>query len=81
MSEKELEAQNPKLFRIRHSLAHIMAQAVQKLRPGTKLGFGPAIEDGFYYDFILPEPITDTDFKDIENEMKNIIKQKQEFSH
>ena len=39
MSEKELEAQNPKLFRIRHSLAHVMAQAVQKIRPGTKLGF------------------------------------------
>lgn len=81
MSEKELEVQNPKLFRIRHSLAHIMAQAVQKLRPGTKLGFGPAIDDGFYYDFILPEPISEDDFKTIEKEMKNIIKQNQEFSH
>lgn len=81
MSEKELEAQNPKLFRIRHSLAHVMAQAVQKIRPGTKLGFGPAIEDGFYYDFILPEPITETDFKNIEKEMKAIIKAKQEFSY
>ena len=45
------------LHRIRHSLAHVLAQAMQRYRPGTKLGFGPAIADGFYYDFLLPEPI------------------------
>ena len=61
------------LYRLRHSLAHIMAEAVQKIRPGTKLGFGPPVEGGFYYDFILPEPISDKDFKSIEREMKKII--------
>ena len=80
MNEKELMVDNPSLFRIRHSLAHIMAQAVQKIRPGAKLGFGPPIEDGFYYDFILPEPISQKDFKSIEREMKKIIKQNQPFS-
>lgn len=41
------------LYRIRHSLAHVLAQAVLELRPGSTLGFGPPIADGFYYDFIL----------------------------
>lgn len=67
------------LYCIRHSLAHVLAQAVQVFRPGTKLGFGPAISDGFYYDFILPEPITETDFPEIEKLMKRIIKQQQKF--
>ncbi len=76
----DLEASNPKLFRIRHSLAHVLAQAVTKVRPGAKLGFGPAIEDGFYYDFILPEPLSETDFPEIEREMKRIIKFRQAFA-
>jgi threonyl-tRNA synthetase len=70
---------NDSLYKIRHSLAHIMAQAVLEVRPGSKLGFGPAISDGFYYDFILSSPITSDDFKEIEKKMKNIIKQKQVF--
>ncbi len=61
------------LYRIRHSLAHILAMAVQEYRPGTKLGFGPPIEDGFYYDFILPETINDEDFKSIEKIMRRLI--------
>ncbi len=69
-----------KLHRIRHSLAHVLAQAMQRYRPGTKLGFGPAIADGFYYDFLLPEPITDEDLKPIEKIMIEIIKEGQEFS-
>jgi len=71
--------QNSKLYKIRHSLAHILAQAVMDIRPGTKLGFGPPIDDGFYYDFILPEPISSEDFKEIEKKMKHIIKQGQTF--
>ncbi|MBD90179.1 MAG: threonine--tRNA ligase [Deltaproteobacteria bacterium] len=67
------------LYRIRHSLAHVLAQAVLELRPGSTLGFGPPIEDGFYYDFILSEPITEDDFKAIEKKMKFIIKQRQKF--
>jgi len=77
--DHDLEAANPRLFRIRHSLAHVLAQAVLKVRPGAKLGFGPAIEDGFYYDFILPTPLTDTDFPEIEREMKRVIKGRQRF--
>jgi len=49
------------LFRQRHSAAHILAQAVVELFPGTKLGAGPPTEDGFYYDFELPRPLTDED--------------------
>jgi threonyl-tRNA synthetase len=67
------------LFKRRHSLAHILAQAVQKLYPGTKLGFGPAIENGFYYDFLLPESISDEAFSAIEKEMRKIINEKQPF--
>ena len=67
------------LFRLRHSLAHIMAEAVQRIRPGSKLGFGPPIQDGFYYDFILPEPVSEKDFKSIEREMKKIIARNHSF--
>lgn len=72
-------AENDRLYRIRHSLAHVLAQAVLQLRPGATLGFGPPIDDGFYYDFILPEPITDADFPELEKRMKRIIKQGQAF--
>lgn len=67
------------LYRIRHSLAHVLAQAVLQLRPGSTLGFGPPIEDGFYYDFVLSAPITEEDFPEIEKKMKHIIKQSQKF--
>lgn len=58
----------------RHTLSHIMAQAVLNLFPGTKLGIGPAIENGFYYDFEMAEPIKDEDIPKIEKEMQKIIK-------
>ena len=77
----EEKAQDEKLFRIRHSLAHVMAQAVQELYPGTKLGFGPAIEDGFYYDFILPKPVSDAELPAIEAKMREIIAAGQQFHH
>ncbi len=67
------------LYRMRHSLAHVMAQAVLDLKPGTKLGFGPPIADGFYYDFIPSSPITEEDFPAIEKRMKHIIKQNEKF--
>jgi len=67
------------LYRIRHSLAHVLAQAVLELRPGSTLGFGPPIDNGFYYDFILPEPLSEEDFPQIEKKMKFIIKQNQRF--
>lgn len=68
------------LYRVRHSLAHVLAQAVLQLRPGSTLGFGPPIADGFYYDFILSEPLSEADFPEIEKRMKHIIKQNQAFS-
>ncbi len=67
------------LYRVRHSLAHVLAQAVLELRPGTTLGFGPPIKDGFYYDFVLPQPLTDEDFPELEKRMRQIIKKGQKF--
>lgn len=71
--------ENDPLYKRRHSLAHILAQAVQKVRPGTRLGFGPPVENGFYYDFHFAEPISDEDFSAIEKEMRKIINEKQAF--
>ncbi len=64
---------------IRHSCAHVLAQAVQAEFPGTKLGIGPAIENGFYYDFQVEEPFTPEALKAIEKRMKKIIKTGQKF--
>ncbi len=66
---------------IRHSAAHVLAQAVQKRYPTVKLGIGPTIDDGFYYDFDLPETLNDDDLKAIEEDMVKIIKEKQPFQH
>lgn len=63
------------LSRLRHSAAHILAQAVKRLYPSVKLGIGPAIEDGFYYDFYYPDGFTPDDLKRIEKEMHKIIRQ------
>ncbi|WP_374101500.1 threonine--tRNA ligase [Tsukamurella paurometabola] len=65
---------------IRHSAAHVLAQAVQDGFPGTKLGIGPPIKDGFYYDFDVAEPFTPEDLKALEKKMKQIIKSGQRFS-
>src|SRR5574343_620840 len=64
---------------IRHSLSHIMAQAVLEFWPKAKLGMGPAIENGFYYDFQLPKPLEPADLQKIEAKMKELILQKQKF--
>src|SRR6188474_2524653 len=58
---------------MRHSTAHVMAEAVLALFPGTKLGIGPAIADGFYYDFALPRPLTPDDLAAIESRMAESI--------
>ena len=67
------------LFVIRHSCAHVMAQAVTDLWPGTHFGIGPSIEDGFYYDFDPETPFTDADFEAIEAKMMEICKAAQTF--
>jgi threonyl-tRNA synthetase len=64
---------------LRHSTAHVMAQAVQELFPQAKLGIGPPITDGFYYDFDVPEPFVPEDLVKIESRMKKIIKEGQKF--
>ena len=68
-----------KLPLIRHSIAHIMAEAVMNLFPGTKVAIGPAIEHGFYYDFDLPTPITQDDLPRIEKEMRRILSTPHDF--
>ena len=64
---------------MRHSATHVMAQAVQEIRPDAKLGIGPVIKDGFYYDFDVEQPFTPDDLKEIEKRMKRIIKSSQRF--
>ena len=65
---------------IRHSCAHVLAQAVQQHFPGTKLGIGPPVTDGFYYDFDVERPFTPEDLADLEKAMRKIIKSGQRFS-
>ncbi|MEW6557877.1 MAG: threonine--tRNA ligase [Elusimicrobiota bacterium] len=64
---------------LRHSTSHVMAQAVLELFPDTKLAIGPAIEDGFYYDFDTPQPFNPSDLEKIENRMKEIVNGNHEF--
>ena len=65
---------------MRHSTAHVMAQAVQQLFPEAKLGIGPPVENGFYYDFDVAQPFSPDDLKAIEQRMRQIVKQGQWFS-
>jgi threonyl-tRNA synthetase len=65
---------------LRHSTAHVMAQAVQELYPEAKLGIGPPVTDGFYYDFDVPEPFVPADLEKIESKMRKIVKEGQKFS-
>ncbi|GMU50889.1 MAG: threonine--tRNA ligase [Candidatus Xenobia bacterium] len=75
LSDKEADP----LYKRRHSLAHVLAQAIQNLVEGTHLGFGPPVENGFYYDFQLPRPVTVEDLPAIEKEMRRILAQDQKF--
>jgi threonyl-tRNA synthetase len=68
------------LYVLRHSSAHLLAEAVRKLHPGVKVAIGPPIENGFYYDFEFPEPITEADLEQIENEVRREIEEGREWS-
>ncbi len=71
---KKAHYEESELYRIRHSTAHIMAQAVMEMFPGeAKIAIGPPIEDGFYYDFDLPRPLTPEDLEGVEARMEEII--------
>ena len=65
---------------LRHSAAHVLAQAVQELFPGTRLGIGPPVKDGFYYDFLPERPFTPEDLAAVEKKMSDIVRQRQRFS-
>ncbi|MDR2951862.1 MAG: threonine--tRNA ligase, partial [Treponema sp.] len=79
MSENNQKEAGQRLATIRHSVSHIMAQAVVKLFPGAKTAIGPSIENGFYYDFLLPKPVAAEDLPAIEAEMKKLIESRQDF--
>ncbi len=68
------------LSTIRHSASHILAQAILRMFPDAKLGIGPSIEDGFYYDFDLPRSLTPQDLESLEVMMREIVKENQSFS-
>ncbi|MGD8519093.1 MAG: threonine--tRNA ligase [Anaerolineae bacterium] len=72
---------NDRIYKLRHSTAHVMAEAVLEMFPEGKLAFGPPIENGFYYDFDLPRPLTPEDLEQIEARMKASIKAKIPFEH
>lgn len=74
MAGSEHKTADEKLDTMRHSTAHVMAEAVQSIFPEAKFGIGPTIEDGFYYDFDLPRPLTPDDLPVIENKMREIIR-------
>ncbi|GAG00481.1 unnamed protein product, partial [marine sediment metagenome] len=67
------------LHRLRHSASHVMAQAVLEKFPGGKIAIGPSIENGFYYDFELPRPLTPEDLEEIEARMREIIAEGHDF--
>src|SRR5689334_1310536 len=75
LTDKDREA----LDVLRHSCAHVMARAVLRLFPGAQLAFGPATENGFYYDIDSPTPITEADFPRIEEEMRKVVKEAEPF--
>jgi threonyl-tRNA synthetase len=75
LTERDPEA----LAVLRHSAAHVLATAVRRLRPDAKIGFGPAIEDGFYYDFEVAEPFTPEDLAAFEGEMRKVVGEKVPF--
>src|SRR3954468_20953875 len=69
----------PALDVLRHSAAHILATAVRRLRPDAKIGFGPAIDEGFYYDFEVAQPFTPEDLEAFEKEMRKVTQEKYPF--
>jgi threonyl-tRNA synthetase len=67
--------EDSRIYRVRHSAAHVMAQAVLEMFPDAKIAIGPAVEDGFYYDFDLPRTLTPQDLEAIEKRMREIIRE------
>jgi threonyl-tRNA synthetase len=80
-SMKPEDYQESKLYRIRHSAAHMMAAAVLEKFPEAKIAIGPPIDHGFYYDFDLPRSLTEEDLEEIEARMKDLINENREFQY
>src|SRR6476469_5938863 len=76
LTNKDPEA----LLVLRHSTAHVMAEAIQRLYPGVQLAYGPALDTGFYYDMALDTPISANDFEKIEAEMNKIVAEDRPFT-
>lgn len=79
--EDDEESNESRLYRLRHSASHVMAQAVLEMFPGGKTAIGPAIENGFYYDFDLPRPLNPEDLEKIEKRMREIIQEDHPFEY
>ena len=79
MAQVQEKYEETQLYRIRHSAAHVMAQAVLELFPDGKVTIGPPVENGFYYDFDLPRNLTPEDLEQIEKRMRQIVQGKHEF--
>ncbi len=79
MSHHNEDYEKSELYRIRHSASHVMAEAVLEMFPNARVAIGPAIEDGFYYDFDLPRSLTRRTLKSSKTRMKELIKSKEEF--
>jgi threonyl-tRNA synthetase len=73
---REIYRGDPEALEIyRHSCAHLLAQAVVELFPGVQYGVGPAVENGFYYDFLMPQPFVESDLEKIAAKMAHLVKQ------
>ena len=81
MSDKD-EKREYFLSVYRHSLAHVMAKAVMEIfgKENVQIAIGPQIDDGFYYDFMLPRPISTDDYKTIEDKMREILKRREDWT-
>ena len=75
------EANDDPLEKLRHSTAHLLAAAVMELYPDAKYGIGPAVQDGFYYDFEFSKPISESDLRAIESRMRRIVNEDRPFVH
>src|SRR5256885_7905076 len=80
-TERKPDHGDEALYALRHSAAHAMAGAVLELFPGAKFGFGPPVQDGFYYDFDLPRALTPDDLEKIEAKMREVVKHDAPFKH
>src|SRR5258706_7433506 len=79
MAQQQKRYEDSLLYKIRHSAAHVMAQAVMEMFPDGKVSIGPPVENGLYYDFDLPRLLTPGDLQQIEKRMRQILQGKHEF--